>query len=129
MKTMKKVLIAIVPMFMAVAAFAQGKVEITSSKQTFVQSEVGSTTQFTFVGTDVEMNALKEKAATMRLRLTLESERNASGTYTCKLNVKQQNHAEYAAKMFLTLGFEKVTVDGTEKPVADLAADLTAMNK
>lgn len=125
---MKRILAFVLPMLVTITAFGQGKVEITSGKQTFVQNETSSVTQFTF--TDADVKNLKEKAQDLKTRLTLEMDKNSDGTYACELNIKTQNHAEYVSKMLLTLGFENVTVDGTEKPVADLAADLnTMMNK
>ena len=127
MKTIKLIVVALLPVFMGVASFAQGTVEITTSKQTFVQSETGSVTQFTYTGTATEVTALQEKAVRLKVRLSLEMTKNANGSYACKLIITQQNHAEYAVKMFLSLGIEKVTVDGAEKPVDELATDLNAM--
>lgn len=124
-----KLLLAIAALFMTTALFGQAKVSVTSSKNTFVQTETGSTTLFTCTGTETEISNLQNRANALKDKMTLEMEKNKNGSYTCKLVVNHQPQAEYAVKMLTYLGISTVTVDGKEKPVADLSADLNAMKE
>lgn len=126
MKSLKYIL-TVLALVLCSISFSQRKLEITSSKQTFSQTETGSTTVFTFIGNTDEAAGFQRRADALKDRLTLTMTKNEDGTYTCTLNVLQQPHEEYVVKMLMTLGITKITIDGTEKPIEDLTEALKTM--
>ncbi|HYG52491.1 MAG TPA: hypothetical protein VD905_16380 [Flavobacteriales bacterium] len=119
---MKKLVLGLIIILAATAGMAQNKTlvaVIENSKASFTQTETTSTTKFQLNAAYTQIQDLLDKAAQVpTMKLTAVAKNNT--LYDLVLVTTEQNQAEYVHKMFLTLGIEKISVDGKESKLENL---------